>query len=121
MAEKLQRQETFRESYLNRRAKEIRLTDFDKKLTEKIDKKEDGEFTMFGGTFSSLQHALAEFELERFYYGKAVKLEQRFYEALKKDGLTDKQIQEIVTEGKYVKFVSEKQQKEEKESIDYAG
>jgi hypothetical protein len=89
----------------------VRMQDFQEILSKRQESNQDGPFEMFGGSFSSLRHAMAEYELERFYYNKAVTSEKYFYEALKNDGLTDEQIEKIVTEEKYVKFLNSNEKK----------
>lgn len=80
---------------------------------------------MFGGHFSSLDHAKAEFNLERHFFNKTIKMENKLRDNLKSDGLTDAQIEGIVNEGKFVKFVSEKQKKDMApivgDDMDYVG
>lgn len=141
-AEQLQRQENFKESYLLRYSKQVRLNDFANAIQIKINKideinkaklpeeqkklqleEQTGQFKMFGGHFSSLRHAKAEFEMERFFYAKAVKAEKYFYEALKKDGLTDDQINGIITEDKYIKSseITEKDSDKDEKHPDYMG
>lgn len=114
-AEQIQRQEKYREAILTRLSKQARLNDFGKILKEKIDSKHDGPFEMWGSTFSSVEHAISEFNLESFYYEKAVSNEKYFHTALKNDGLTDEQIHSIAVDGKYVKFI-DKNQKEKAQS-----
>jgi hypothetical protein len=118
----IKRQETFKEAFLIRHAKQIRLGDFAKVIQSKLNKIEEvkklvipeeqkqlqieelnGPFKMFGGHFSSLRHALAEFKLEEYHYSVAIKSENYFIQALKNDGLTEEQINGILEEGKYIK------------------
>jgi hypothetical protein len=111
LAEALQRQEMYRESYLTRVAKQTRLNDFGKTIQKRIDLKQEEGFELFGGHFSSLAHAMAEFSLESFFYDKAVKFENRLYDALRNDGLNQEEIKGIALEGKYIRKVSKNQEK----------
>ena len=115
--ERLQRQETYREAVLVRIAKQIRLNDFAKKLREQVDANKEGEFTIFATTFTSLNHARSEFQLEEFYYLKSVRNEEYYKKALENDGLTSEQIESIAIDGKLIKkYVDLKDEK-----IEYTG
>jgi len=127
-------QEKFREAHLIRISKETRLKDFDKVLSKKIKEIEHlkelnsvGQLNaiemngieLFGGKFSSIEHALSEFELERFYYATAFKNEKHLYEGLKREGLTDAQIEDIIMHGKYAKYAPDKNKKNKEKCPDY--
>lgn len=118
----IKRQETYREAFLIRHAKQVRLGDFAKVIQTKLGKIEEvkkmliseelkqsqieelsGAFKMFGGHFSSIRHALAEFRLEEYHYSVAIKSENYFRQALKNDGLTEEQMDGIIQDAKYIK------------------
>ena len=70
-------------------------------------------FELFGGHFSSIEHAKAEYNLECFYYKREIKNEEYLKSALKNDGLTDEQIEKIVTDEKYIKYIDKNKKPEE--------
>jgi hypothetical protein len=107
----------YQEAVLKRNCQETLLIDFDILLKNKRERNDSGPLDFAANKYSSLANAEADYNLALYNYKKMEKQENYLRDALKNDGLTDAQIEEVATKGKYVKFVSEKQKKIESEKL----
>ena len=107
-AERLQRQENYREAVLIRTDKQLSLqnlrTRIDKfsKVVADSGQTDDDLVFQYGSHTFPLNRWKSQYNLELFYLSKALKNENYFLQALKTDGLKDDQILGIL-DGRYVK------------------
>ena len=95
--------------FLFRLVKEQRLFDFREELL-KAETLGTVPFKIYENTYYSFDAAKKDFNLEAFYLKSVLDQENYLKDGLKKDGLSDEQIKEVIEDGKYVKFSKGKKQ-----------
>jgi hypothetical protein len=125
MADRLHVQESYREAVLKRVFQQTMLNDFLAVLEIKLKNKEEGPFEFCGSHYSSLKNATADYHLAQNSFRQLCTQENYLRDALVKDGLTESQIEDLIENGKLVKFIPSKQKKKEADAVkketDYVG
>lgn len=83
--------------------KEQRLFDFRDELL-KAEKAGTIPFKIYDSMYYSIDAAKKDYNLEAFYLQTLIENENNIKDGIKKDGLTDEQIEAIINEGKYIRY-----------------